>query len=193
MSRSPERIAAVLCAAALVAGLAPAAWAGPEGPPETLPPTAVFPVEDLVFPVEDIVPEHESLDGAESESRLGAEVTVALTSDVLFPLDKAVLTARARQRLRQVAEKIRNEAAGGPVRIEGHTDDQGSHAYNDTLSLRRAQAVHRELRRVLPDVTFQVRGFGERRPKLPNVVKGRPVAENRAKNRRVEIIFNVRR
>jgi flagellar motor protein MotB len=30
------------------------------------------------------------------------------------------------------------------------------------------------------------------RTKLPNVVKGRPVKENRAKNRRVEIVFNAK-
>ncbi|MFC7647030.1 OmpA family protein [Streptosporangium lutulentum] len=146
-----------------------------------------------MFPVEDIVPETESMDGAESESERGDEVVVGLTSDVLFALDKAVLTPQALQRLRRVTAKIRAESAGGVVRVEGHTDDQGGSAYNDALSLKRAQAVRQALQKGLPDVTFQARGHGERRPKLPNIVKGRPIEENRAKNRRVEIVFSTRR
>jgi outer membrane protein OmpA-like peptidoglycan-associated protein len=187
MSRSPERIAATLLATALVVGSGSAAWADPAVPPD-----AAFTIEDLVFPIEDIVPETESMDGTESESKRGGEVTVGITSDVLFPLDKAVLTPQARQRLGQVATKIRAESAGGVVRIEGHTDDQGSDAYNNVLSLKRAQAVRQALQGRLPGVTLQARGFGERRPKLPNVIQGRPVKGNQAKNRRVEIVFNAK-
>ncbi|GLX00507.1 lipoprotein [Microtetraspora sp. NBRC 16547] len=158
----------------------------------TVPSTVTAVIEDLVFPVEDIVPETESLDGTETEVKQGEQVTVALTSDVLFALDKSLLTARARQRLQQVAAKIQAESAGGVVRIEGHTDDQGTDAYNNVLSLRRAQAVQRFLQEKLPGVTFQARGFGKSRPKVPNHVNGRPNEENRAKNRRVEIVFTTK-
>ncbi|WP_030917797.1 OmpA family protein [Streptosporangium amethystogenes] len=185
MSRSPERLAVLALALTLVTGPAAAAWADPED-------TAAG-VEDVLAPVEDVIAEVESLDGAESESKQGDQVTVTLTSDVLFALDRAVLTPRARQRLRQVAERIQADSAGGTVRIEGHTDDQGTEAYNDALSLRRAQAVRQVLARQLSQVTFQAAGFGERQPKVPNAVQGRPVPENQAKNRRVEIIFNARR
>ncbi|WP_219469943.1 OmpA family protein [Nonomuraea rhizosphaerae] len=151
-------------------------------------------VEDLVLPVEDIIGEVESLDGTESETKRGQQVTVALTSDVLFAVDKWVLTAKARQRLRDVAAKINEEGAGGVVRVEGHTDDQGADAYNNTLSLRRAQAVQQAVRGLLTgaNTTLQSKGYGESRPKAPNLVDGRPVAANRAKNRRVEIIFKVK-
>ncbi|WP_371782353.1 OmpA family protein [Streptosporangium subroseum] len=192
MSRSPERTAAVLLAVALMAGSGSAAWADPTVPPDAAPVDAAFTVEDLVFPVEDIVPETESMDGTESESKRGEEITVGLTSDVLFALDRAVLTPQARQRLQRVVAKVRAESAGGAVRIEGHTDDQGGDAYNDTLSLKRAQAVRQALQGRLPDVTFQASGYGERRPKLPNIVEGKPVKENRARNRRVEIVFNAK-
>ncbi|MFC6005494.1 OmpA family protein, partial [Streptomonospora nanhaiensis] len=60
-------------------------------------------VEDLLLPVQDIAGEVETLDGTESETKQGTQVTVALTSDVLFAVDKAVLTAKARKRLEQVA------------------------------------------------------------------------------------------
>jgi outer membrane protein OmpA-like peptidoglycan-associated protein len=192
MSRSPERAAAILVTVALMVGSGQTARADPTTPPGTVPVDAAFIVEDLVFPVEDIVPETESMDGTESESKRGGEITVGLTSDVLFALDRAVLTPQARQRLQRVVAKVRAESAGGAVRIEGHTDDQGGDAYNDALSLKRAQAVRQALQGKLPDVTLQASGYGERRPKLPNIVQGKPVKENRARNRRVEIVFNAK-
>lgn len=176
MSLSPSLAAALLIALS------------PTPPPDT----ATLPVEDLVFPVEDILPETESLDGAQSETKRGDEVRVALTSDVLFALDKWVLTAKAKQRLGSVAGKIRSEGAGGVVKIEGHTDDQGQDAYNLTLSQRRAQAVRQAIQSGLAGVTFEVKGYGEARPRLPNTINGRPQQKNRAKNRRVEIVFTVK-
>lgn len=160
----------------------------------TPPESATGAVEDLVLPVEDIIGEVESLDGTESESQQGDEVTVALTSDVLFALDKWQLNAKARKRLAEVAEQINTEGAGGTIRIEGHTDDQGTDAYNRTLSQRRAESVKKAIEGMLtlPGVTLQAQGFGESRPKLPNVVKGEPVPKNRAKNRRVEIIYTIK-
>ncbi|MET8001537.1 OmpA family protein [Nonomuraea glycinis] len=163
-------------------------------PPTTPPEAANAVVEDLVLPVEDIIGEIESLDGTETETQEGTQVTVALTSDVLFALDKWQLTAKARQRLGEVADKVNTESAGGLVKIQGHTDDQGSDAYNRGLSQRRAQAVQQVMRGLLTgaDVTLQAQGYGESRPKAPNIVDGRPIAKNRAKNRRVEIVYNVK-
>ncbi|GGP05593.1 OmpA family protein [Nonomuraea glycinis] len=163
-------------------------------PPTAPPESANAVVEDLVLPVEDIIGEIESLDGTETETQEGTQVTVALTSDVLFALDKWQLTAKARQRLGEVADKVNTESAGGLVKIQGHTDDQGSDAYNRGLSQRRAQAVQQVMRGLLTgaDVTLQAQGYGESRPKAPNIVDGRPIAKNRAKNRRVEIVYNVK-
>ncbi|MFE3453404.1 OmpA family protein [Nonomuraea sp. NPDC059194] len=153
----------------------------------------VAPIEDVIAPVEDVVAEVESLDGTENVSTEGRQVTVALTSDVLFALDKWVLTAKARQRLASVADKIKAESADGAVKVYGHTDDQGADGYNQALSLRRARAVQQALERLAGGaVTFEAAGFGETRPRLPNVVDGRPSEENRAKNRRVEIVFSVK-
>ncbi|MEV4804918.1 OmpA family protein [Nonomuraea sp. NPDC049421] len=163
-------------------------------PPPSVPADAIGAVEDLVLPVEDIIGEVESMDGTESETTQGRQVTVAVTSDVLFALDKWQVTAKARDRLAKVARKVRTEGAGGVVKIEGHTDDQGADAYNRTLSLRRAQSVERAMRGLLTDagVTLQAQGYGESRPRLPNLVDGKPVEANRAKNRRVEIIFTAK-
>lgn len=163
--------------------------------PTPAPPAdATGPVENLVLPVEDIIGEVESLDGTESETKQGEQVTVALTSDVLFAVDKWVLTGAAKQRLREVARKIDAEGAGGVVKVEGHTDDQGTDAYNATLSQRRAQAVQQAMRAMLTggNADLQAKGYGESRPKVPNIVDGKPIAQNRAKNRRVELVFNVK-
>ncbi|MFJ2032421.1 OmpA family protein [Streptosporangium sp. NPDC087985] len=193
MFRSPEPLWRSLGAAALamglVAGAAATAWAEPDPPADV-----TAPVQDLILPVDDILAEIESLDGSESESKQGETVTLALTSDVLFALDRAALTGKAAVRLGEVADKIKKESAGGLIKIMGHTDDQGADAYNDRLSLRRAQAVQEGLRRLLAGqgVTFQATGFGKRRPKVPNIVDGKPVEENRARNRRVEIVFTAR-
>lgn len=180
MSRSPRRLAVLLA----LAGVASAAWADP-----TIPPNANITVEDLVFPIEDIVPATESMDGSETESKKGDKVTVALTSDVLFALDKWVLTPKAKQRLRQVAAKVKAESSGGVVKIEGHTDDQGDDPYNLRLSQRRAQAVRQAMQGMLSGVSFETKGFGESRPTVPNSEDGKPIEKNRAKNRRVEIVF----
>ncbi|MCC6752537.1 MAG: PD40 domain-containing protein [Saprospiraceae bacterium] len=55
------------------------------------------------------------------------------------------------------------------VRIEGHTDDVGSEADNQTLSEKRAQAVVRYLvnKGVRPE-RLEARGYGESRPVAPN-------------------------
>ncbi|MEU8250806.1 OmpA family protein [Nonomuraea sp. NPDC048916] len=187
------RSLSVAAAVALTTTLSGTSTAPPTAPP-TAPSDATGVVEDLVFPVEDVIGAVESLDGSESETKQGTQVTVALTSDVLFAVDKWVLTAKARQRLKEVAAKVNAEGAGGVVKIEGHTDDQGADAYNVTLSQRRAGAVEQVMRGLLTgaDVTIQAKGWGESRPKLPNVVEGKPVPANRERNRRVEIVYNVK-
>lgn len=69
------------------------------------------------------------------------------------------------------------------LRIEGHTDDQGSDAYNMKLSQQRAQAVVDWLVGKGVEVSrLEAKGYGESRPVADN---GRP--DGRALNRRVEI------
>lgn len=69
------------------------------------------------------------------------------------------------------------------VRIEGHTDNTGSLATNDRISLARGESVARQLqKRGLPPDRIVVQGLGPRRPVDP---RENPTAD--AKNRRVEI------
>ncbi|SOY45124.1 OmpA family protein [Cupriavidus taiwanensis] len=73
------------------------------------------------------------------------------------------------------------------LRVDGHTDDAGSAEYNQSLSVRRAEAVAR----LLADAGFtrdniEVRGLGKSRPVADN-----RTAAGRAENRRVAIIVSV--
>ncbi|MCO1660913.1 OmpA family protein [Pseudonocardia humida] len=172
---------------ALLVGLAVAAPSALAQQPDPPPPDAVGAVQDIVGAVE-------SLDGTEQQSREGDTVTVALAGDVLFAFDSAELTTDAHTRLDGVAAKIAGESARGGLQVHGHADDQGSDAYNDDLSQRRAEAVEAALEQRLAGtgLTVDATGHGEREPRRPNVVDGVPDEENRAENRRVEIVYRLR-
>jgi outer membrane protein OmpA-like peptidoglycan-associated protein len=152
-------------------------------------PAAASQDDDVTGVVHDLYFTVESLDGSETVERGKAQVTITLNSDVLFEFDESDLTPEARDRLATVAEDIRADGAGGAVTIAGHTDDQGSDSYNQRLSQRRAESVQAELARLLTgeDVELETIGHGESQPRVPNSDE-----QNRAKNRRVEITYDVR-
>lgn len=73
-------------------------------------------------------------------------------------------------------------ACPGVLRIEGHTDNAGSDAYNLDLSTRRAEAVRRALTdRGMPASRLVVEGFGASRPLASNDTQA-----GRDQNRRIE-------
>lgn len=165
MSRSPRVLAMTALASGAVAAPATAAD-----------------IRDITFPIRDIELPVSSLDG--SVERTASKIT--LSADILFAFDEARLTRRAASRLEEVRAELR-EAEPGSVRIEGHTDDKGSDAYNDRLSARRARTVARALRGALEGVDVAVAGRGESEPVAANTVKGKDSPKGRARNRRVEI------
>ena len=68
--------------------------------------------------------------------------------------------------------------------IEGHTDDRGGEATNQTLSEQRAASVKKWLvGKGLPDKQLRTQGFGMSRPVMPNTLEA-----GRAANRRVEVV-----
>jgi outer membrane protein OmpA-like peptidoglycan-associated protein len=103
---------------------------------------------------------------------------------VFFDWDKAVLTDRARQ---IVAEAASNSTKVQYTKIEvnGYTDTSGTPAYNQGLSVRRAQAVAAELvKDGVPKAAIAIQGFGETHLLVQT---GPGVRE--PQNRRVEIII----
>lgn len=68
---------------------------------------------------------------------------VSLSADALFDFDKAVLKPAGRAKLDELAAKLQGEAAN--IVVTGHTDSRGTDAYNQSLSMRRANAVRAHL------------------------------------------------
>jgi OmpA-OmpF porin, OOP family len=148
-------------------------------------------VRDLVLPVEDLTLETSSLDRSVATQESNREIKVTLAADVLFRFNRASLTPRARSRIAEAAEKIRQ---GEPARVDvvGHTDSKGTDTYNDRLSLRRAESVARALCAALGAgaPTLDTEGRGEREPVASNTKDdGSDNPRGRARNRRVTVSF----
>jgi outer membrane protein OmpA-like peptidoglycan-associated protein len=117
-------------------------------------------------------------------------LALGLPADMLFAVGSATLDPGTRERLSGAVAALRRLPAGTTVTVAGHTDDQGTAAFNLRLSRERADAVAAVLRAGLTGTTVAVRaeGRGETEPLAPNTGDdGRPLATNRARNRRVEI------
>ncbi|MGK9165574.1 outer membrane beta-barrel protein [Inquilinus limosus] len=104
---------------------------------------------------------------------------------VFFDFDSSRLTPEARQ---IVASAAADALQGKTTRIDvtGHTDRSGSDRYNQALSVRRAEAVRRELvADGVADNLIVTRGVGESDPLVPTADGVRE-----PQNRRVEIVIN---
>ena len=112
-------------------------------------------------------------------------LVITLSGSILFASNKFALLNTAMTKLDQVAEALKAQDSDKRMVVEGHTDSQGSDRINQPLSLNRANAVRDYLvsHGVDSDKISAV-GMGSSRPLLDN-----RNAENRANNRRVEIII----
>jgi outer membrane protein OmpA-like peptidoglycan-associated protein len=78
--------------------------------------------------------------------------------------------------------KIFNDYPETNILVEGHTDNAGASAYNETLSKNRANAVGSYLKSEgIAASRFTIKWYGEQQPKIDN-----SSAANMAENRRVE-------
>ena len=107
---------------------------------------------------------------------------VSFAADAFFDFDKAVLKPEGKAKLDEVASKLSNVNLEVIIAV-GHTDSVGNDAYNQKLSIRRAEAVKSYLVSKNVDVArVYTEGKGEKQPVADN-----KSAAGRAKNRRVEI------
>ncbi|MGW1049937.1 OmpA family protein [Streptomyces sp. NPDC001118] len=145
----------------------------PEG--ATLAPPKVLDIKSVV----------EDQSGDERREDTNADVTFALQAEVLFSKDSAKLSDDAKARIATIADEVKKQNATR-IRVFGFTDNLGSAAHGDILSRQRANAVQAVLDQDLndPNVTFEVRGYGEQYPVADNSTE-----EGRRKNRRVEVSF----
>lgn len=101
---------------------------------------------------------------------------------VFFDFDESTLTPEARQIVQAVANEAQQRGYSQIV-ATGHTDTVGSNAYNQALSMRRAQSVKDALVNMgIPSDQIATRGEGETMPLIPT---GDGVRE--PQNRRVEM------
>ncbi|MES2070329.1 MAG: OmpA family protein [Pseudomonadota bacterium] len=107
---------------------------------------------------------------------------VTFAADAFFDFDKAVLKPEAKAKLDDMSSKLKGINLEVVIAV-GHTDSVGSDAYNQKLSVKRAEAVKAYLVST---------GIEANRVYTEGKGKKQPVADNksaagRAQNRRVEI------
>ncbi|MGW5633896.1 OmpA family protein [Streptomyces sp. NPDC003832] len=153
----------------------------PNDPDLKLPEGATL-AEAKVLDIKQVVEEQS---GDERREDTNADVKFALQAEVLFPKDSAKLNGEAKARIAGIAEEIKTQNAT-KIRVFGFTDNLGSSAHGDVLSKQRANAVEEILKSELndPNITYEVRGYGEDYPIASNTTEA-----SRKKNRRVEVSF----
>jgi len=108
-------------------------------------------------------------------------VKVTFDSGILFATNKYDLNASASNCITQIANVL-NQNKDVDVAIFGHTDNTGTDAINDPLSLKRAQAVEKSLKSKGVSNIKRVEGQGSHNPVADNSTKA-----GQAQNRRVEV------
>lgn len=116
--------------------------------------------------------------------RVGEGITVEFSSAVLFALNRSDLSADARTNLDKLVTVL-NAYPDTNIEVQGHTDDTGTEAYNQTLSERRAATVSEYLAGKAIDAgRVTTKGYGELAPKYDNSSN-----DGRSQNRRVEFVI----
>ena len=113
-------------------------------------------------------------------------VKFSLGSHILFETKKYALKPAAIAEINEIAQNI-TQSKPSTITVIGHTDNVGDFEFNQLLSLKRAQAVAKQLERTIDKAEIKVIPIG----------KGdtAPIADNsttigKTKNRRVEILFH---
>ena len=164
----------------LLAGLAIAAGCATEPPapePKPAPPPAPVPP-----PPPAPVPRAPEKPKPEPEKPKPVAEKVTFAADVLFDFDKSVIKPDGKSKLDDLANKMKGINLEVVIAI-GHADSIGSDAYNQALSVRRAEAVKAYfVSKGVEGNRVYTEGKGEKQPVADN-----KTAEGRAKNRRSEI------
>ena len=106
-----------------------------------------------------------------------------LSGKVLFGSDLEVLNAQSQEIVERIGKALLAVDIQR-VRVDGHTDASGQEAYNEQLSVRRANSVVNVLTQVgMRPENIQVRGLGSREPVASNKTRA-----GRTENRRVAIV-----
>ena len=111
-----------------------------------------------------------------------AATKVTYAADAFFDFNKAVIKAEGKAKLDDLVGKVKGVNLEVIIAV-GHTDAVGADAYNQALSVKRAESVKAYLvSKGIEKNRVYTEGKGEKQPVADN-----KTAEGRAKNRRVEI------
>ena len=114
--------------------------------------------------------------------RQGDELLLRMPSGITFATDQSAVQPQFQSTLNQVAQTL-SEYPKTMIDVLGHTDSDGSEAYNQALSERRAQSVASYIgSHGVAAVRMATRGYGEMQPIASN-----ETPDGKAQNRRVEI------
>ena len=118
-----------------------------------------------------------------------ARAKVTLSADALFDFDKSVIKPDAKGKLDGLVGKIKGVNLEVVIAI-GHADRIGSNAYNNKLSMRRANSVKAYLvSKGVPANRIYTEGKGEKQPvkDCPRMKDSKRLIACLAPNRRVEV------
>ena len=101
-----------------------------------------------------------------------------------------ILDAEGRAMVDELVATLGSRTDITRVRVEGHAEDQGSHAETQRVARQRAEAVvdHMVNDLGMPRELFEVVSYGDERP-----ITSETTATDRVQNRRVEFSILVRR
>lgn len=127
----------------------------------------------------------DNLDDQTGRTESGEEVSIILSSDVLFDTNSSDLSDDAQEILEQVAQEI-DDASSSVVNVDGYADNTGNDSINLPLSKERAEAVESVVGELITreGVSFEVQGHGSADPIADNSTE-----EGRERNRRVSVTF----
>ena len=116
--------------------------------------------------------------------REGEGIIVKFDSGILFDVDRTELKSAARTNIENLAASLKKNPETN-ILIIGHTDATGTDAYNQRLSVRRADAVKSyAMAQGIASGRLTTRGRGESEPIADNSTEA-----GKAQNRRVEVVI----
>ena len=145
--------------------------------------TGSFPLHGYVTVLEKqaMAKSYSFMDAGALKSALDANGRVPVYIE--FDVDRASLRPSARPAVDEIV-KLMQQNAALKVSIEGHTDDTGTTARNQPLSLARAETVRAELIAAgIAPTRMKTAGFGSTKPLAQGTSE-----DDRARNRRVELV-----
>ena len=110
---------------------------------------------------------------------------LSFTDKLLFEFDAAKLTPPSRNAIQKISAALLKVGITH-MRVEGHTDNEGTEAYNNKLALARANVVADAMSASgIPRDNITVKGLGMSKPVASNATK-----TGKAENRRVTVIVS---